>query len=84
MEISGTSLSLGYANSSAVRSIESGHRPADRAGESHELRHDHHHGRKRGHGTALHAFRQELRIALKVQFRAELSTGHSAYLGNQP
>ena len=83
MEISGSSLSLGHANLSPVRPVESGSRPAERAGESHELRHDHQHGRKRGHGTALHAFRHELRIALKAQFRAELGTGHGAYLTNQ-
>lgn len=83
MEISGSSLSLGHANLSLVRPVESGSRPTERAGESHELRHDHHHGRKRGHGTALHAFRQELRIALKAQFRVEVGTGHGAYLANQ-
>lgn len=84
MEISVTSASLNTATSLEARSLYGASRPAERADESSRIHEHHHHrGHKSNREMALQVFRQELRSALRVQFRTELSAGQDAYAANQ-
>jgi len=87
MDTTGISASISSSNMLQVRPLDDGNDKVDGTRKSHDVprhhRHPSHAGHKLGRGAALQVFRQELRMSLKMQFRAEFGQSQSAYAANQ-